>query len=429
MKRISHARNRKSIKMLAVFLVASILLSLTQRQWCCVFRFHSIDACWILDSNFGALKRGYSNLHLLIFLFSVLIKYGFTVIFGAWLIFALLGKTIRQNALLLSFSSIIAIMAGEVSLRTVGYNPGQFTYSPWAHPVDSLVELRGFTADNEGITKIDTLFVNQILASAESTLIDDSYRNKCDTCSAEVIQLYLDHGILANKTDSNDEFWTRYKSIETLKDSSSNSKLFTRIAENPVNVDGFYSIPFDTIGVTGKRILLLGDSFTWGHTADPKTKSFANLLLARNYMVYNTGISGADVVQYGHILNLYHNKIRPDIVILNFFMGNDVSYFERIPKPRVPIHFSTNAGNILSFQAGVQFDFAQTAYQNVTRNMVIPSTTFINKLCSKTVLSSLIWERLVHLELIENQFFTKKNIQQTLLWIIRLSRLLNCAIV
>ena len=54
-----------------------------------------------------------------------------------------------------------------------------------------------------------------------------------------------------------------------------------------------------------KKVLMLGDSFLYGHSAENFTSSFANNLLAKGYYVYNTGISGADVTQYKAIADKY----------------------------------------------------------------------------------------------------------------------------
>ena len=172
-----------------------------------------------------------------------------------------------------------------------------------------------------------------------------------------------------------------------------------------MNSDGFYSIPFQT-KIEGKtKVLLLGDSFTWGHSSKNKTGSFANTLLARNYLVYNTGISGADMPQYLRILETYLDSIDPDVVVLNFYLGNDVSYYLRSPEPGLPIHFNTNAGNLMAFQDGIQFHNMHDAYDNIMRNTVIPGTSLINRILSKTVISTLLWKVLVRLGIIHHDYF------------------------
>ena len=75
-------------------------------------------------------------------------------------------------------------------------------------------------------------------------------------------------------------------------------------ATAPVNEEGFKSIAFKKYETEKTSILLLGDSFTWGLTAVPSFKSFADVLAARGYVVYNTGIVGNDPAYYAAIAKL-----------------------------------------------------------------------------------------------------------------------------
>jgi len=154
------------------------------------------------------------------------------------------------------------------------------------------------------------------------------------------------------------------------------------------------------------KVMLLGDSFTWGHSTENKTSSFANTLLARGYWVYNTGISGVDVAQYLQVLKVYFDSILPDVVILNFYMGNDVSYHARTPTAGVPVFFSTNAGNIMSFQDGIQFTDKDLAYRNMMDEMTIPKTTWLNRLASTTVFGTMAWHAALKLGIVHRTYLT-----------------------
>jgi hypothetical protein len=184
---------------------------------------------------------------------------------------------------------------------------------------------------------------------------------------------------------------------------------FRRVIENyietPINDDGFYSIPFDAETGKHSRILLLGDSFTWGHNSSHKSRSFSNLLLKQEYGVFNTGISGADVQQYELVLNTYFNKIKPDVVVLNFFIGNDISHFKRPVGPKSPLMYHTNAGNIIACQNGIEASNMVEAYENVMSNMQIPPSNSINILMASTVVTTYLWEFLVNQGWIDHKYF------------------------
>lgn len=69
-------------------------------------------------------------------------------------------------------------------------------------------------------------------------------------------------------------------------------------------------------------VVLLGDSFTSAaNTKDDLT--FANLLNKAGITVYNAGIDGTGTIHQAHILDDVLQKIKPKLVILNFYLGND----------------------------------------------------------------------------------------------------------
>jgi hypothetical protein len=80
---------------------------------------------------------------------------------------------------------------------------------------------------------------------------------------------------------------------------------------------------------------------------------------------------------------------------MNFFMGNDIANFERVPEPYVPVHYATNAGNLLSFQADTSFANMNDAYANIINNMVIPQIDDLNGFAAKTVVGTIVWTGLV----------------------------------
>ena len=129
-----------------------------------------------------------------------------------------------------------------------------------------------------------------------------------------------------------------------------------------INGDGFRSPEFSASYPQHPSILLLGDSFAWGCSANPITISFADLLRDAGYVVYNTGIPGAGPTQYEAIAETYIPRLHPDFVIVTFFMGND---FLEKPDPMIPNHnlyHITNAGWIIGFDKNKQPLSAEEAY-------------------------------------------------------------------
>jgi len=71
------------------------------------------------------------------------------------------------------------------------------------------------------------------------------------------------------------------------------------------------------------RILMLGDSFTQGNEV---SQTFSQLLAAKlNVQVINAGIRGGSPLQYYLWLKTEGLKFDPDIVVLNFYLGNDIN--------------------------------------------------------------------------------------------------------
>jgi hypothetical protein len=88
----------------------------------------------------------------------------------------------------------------------------------------------------------------------------------------------------------------------------------------------------------------------------------------------------------------YVPLLKPDFVVVNFYIGNDIVYYERKPEPYVPVLYSTNAGNLLSCPEGIYFNTPEEAYSYTLAHFNIPKEdSRYNSLSSKTVLSTLLW--------------------------------------
>lgn len=109
-----------------------------------------------------------------------------------------------------------------------------------------------------------------------------------------------------------------------------------------INSDCFRSIEFKKYVTKKKKILFLGDSFTWGASAKPITNCFVDLVSREGYIAFNVGIPGTDPNQYAYLAEKYVPLIKPDIVIVMLYMGNDIN---EKPIPMLPnknIYYITN---------------------------------------------------------------------------------------
>jgi len=130
-----------------------------------------------------------------------------------------------------------------------------------------------------------------------------------------------------------------------------------------INSDGFKGAELQSLDTTHKRIMFIGDSFTWGLSAKPFDSSFCNILTNETpYQIINTGIPAADPVQYAKVAELYIPKVKPDIVFVMFYMGNDLMRQDRPFMPGEPFYYWTNAGAILADIDGMHFSNPQSAY-------------------------------------------------------------------
>lgn len=130
-----------------------------------------------------------------------------------------------------------------------------------------------------------------------------------------------------------------------------NREFWAAEARVSVNSEGFRGPEFTPPDPGQRSVLILGDSFAWGIGADPLSNAFPDLIRKAGYRVYNTGIPGVDPGQYQLIADLYTPTLKPDAVIVSFYVGNDLlsKLYPVIPNHNL-IHV-TNAGWILGFDA------------------------------------------------------------------------------
>lgn len=305
----------------------------------------------------------------------------------------------RSKYLLLMASAAISFLAAEIVLRKAFHVvPGFHIYTQWFTPVDTLYNLRGYSADSNGVFRVDKEaadFIHKRLTLSPYTI--DTLKN----VSWEVYGLDQYYQKLTNAGVQN-EFSQFIGRIKTKPDSTLDEfeKAVVAYTLQPVNSHGFRSIAFKDYTGPRKKILLLGDSFTWGHSTKNITSSFADILLSRGYVVYNTGISGADPEQYLAIAQQLIPVLKPDYVVTNFFMGNDIQYYERPIKPFMPFHYMTNATNLIACPHGTYFKNSTEAYNFVYANYTIPPDNLLNRVCAKTAVTTMVWKALCRVGLV-----------------------------
>jgi lysophospholipase L1-like esterase len=266
--------------------------------------------------------------------------------------------------------------------------PGWHTYSPWFTEVDTLMELKGMVADSHGIFHVSPEAVDYVNGRLKNYNLQNAPFENIPNASLEIYGMEWDYFELQSDTCSISLARTINKLHAESIYLTAHEKEMLRYSTSPINEEGFRSISFKSGDTTRKKILLLGDSFTWGHDTESKLSSFADLLLQKGYWVYNTGISGADVPQYLAVAKRYIPVLKPDVVIVNFFLGNDVQHYPRKVEPHRPFHYMTSASNLIACPNGIYFENAQEAYDFVCSHYKIPLTSWFNRFCATTALGT-----------------------------------------
>lgn len=223
--------------------------------------------------------------------------------------------------------------------------------------------------------------------------------------------------------------WLNFKPVDTLEIQhhfyTNSEGLFVAdsVVQNnfgiQVNSDGFRSPCFCALDSNKKRVLLIGDSFTWGMSAQPvENNCYADLLRNEtDFEIINTGIPAADPVQYAAIAQKYIPALKPDYVLVMFFMGNDLMMYDRPSIPGEPYCYPTNAGAILADIDGKHFSNVNEAYRYVANDKYYLKnpTNFFEKIIAKSALLSRLYslkyrfeEKIRYEKSVKNTTITKK---------------------
>ena len=296
-------------------------------------------------------------------------------------------------ALIISLSLLTLLI--EFGLALHKFKPGYSQSFNWFVKVDKLETYKGFEADSMGITRYPQEAVAYNKEMMDSAILKGS-SNCCplsDSLYTETYETWKYYYDIMEGNVSN-SFSKIYYDILQKETWTAFDSLIVQYVKTPINKEGYKSIPF-TANIPGKKkILLLGDSFTFGHHVDNISSGFGDILLSDGFLVYNTGISGADIMQYYLIAQKYIPVIQPNIVIMNCYLGNDLSIYPRQTKPFLPIYYTTNAGNLYTNIEGVNYTDPDSIYQKILSEIKVNPSSFLGKIVCKTRIGTLLWAKL-----------------------------------
>lgn len=171
---------------------------------------------------------------------------------------------------------------------------------------------------------------------------EGKYKHLCEKITKEKVRFYNSF-----YTDSDGIFKANFEFYAIPNNNRKNAVT--------INRDGFRGNPFAFVDTPQPKILLIGDSFTWGGTAKPITNSFADLVQKAGYYVYNGGIPGTDPQQYALIAKKYTPILKPDVVAVCIYLGNDVNNRPMQIQPNKNIHYAANFGFLLGYDDNGNF--------------------------------------------------------------------------
>lgn len=296
--------------------------------------------------------------------------------------------------------ALITLLILELALRVMGYKPGVFQSYSEFEKVDSLYLFNNYAVNESGIYTFSSFVTDSARYIDKKSISDYFAKTTVDSPRYKPTEWGVDDlgtTLLAFEALSKDNFEASSSfekfAIETLNKNEATAfdSLILSYLRHPYNSEGFRSISFTNRTYSDHpKILLLGDSFTYGQAASHLYNSFADLLLTMQYAVYNTGISGTDPAQYAKIVEVYLDKIKPDLVVVNFCLSNDF-----MPSPRTcdsdqPIEHLSNSGFLYSSPLGrfLTLDEAYNYYESFTK---IPKNSLFNRAMASTAFTSKIW--------------------------------------
>jgi hypothetical protein len=298
-------------------------------------------------------------------------------------------KLFRPDVLTLPFF-LLALL--ELGLFSLGISPSVIQGNPYFHPVDSLIVWQDYSADEYGLTHLNAqgaeLAANGTWQSKKITDKFDPYR----THSSSTLSVFEDWSLLREESPTL-PFAHLLADLKQRPDSLLDEldQAHLEFLDRPINSHGYRSIPFKTYVTDKPTVLLLGDSFTFGWSARPWFGSFADHLRTLGYVVYNAGITGTGPDQYAAAAKVFIPMLKPDYVIVNFYMGNDILYFPVETKPYEMVYYPTNAGVMMARPSYERIPTAEEAFQFYLNEYYTPLNTFFDKFCTYTSVGAILW--------------------------------------
>ena len=161
-----------------------------------------------------------------------------------------------------------------------------------------------------------------------------------------------------------------------------------------------------------KIVMLIGDSYAEGCCVNPVDSSFAARLMAdTGIVVLNFGVGATDLTQYRLVVERYVKELVPDLVMVMFYLGNDISYEVRTNSPHTPVCYpirdyvwlnSVGPEKLMKLEGVDYFLTAEEAYQFYLRHYTLfgSDATKFEKVIRQSIIASRIYMRGV--EIYEN---------------------------
>ncbi len=335
-----------------------------------------------------------------------------------------------KNLVLAGMVTAIALLLAEVGLRMAGARPGTYILSKDFKVVDSPFLYKNYITDEAGIYKLspwvsDTLW--HYFISEPNTINTAEFNNtfiaqdKLDQCMQDFVSIQnpkccrnfsrILHNYRTNNTHTS-LLKDTFNSIKKNGAINTWQQAILKYVNHPFNTDGFRSIGFNNDSTDKLKVLLIGDSYVFGYSASPFHASFSDNLLAKGYMIYAAGIPGTDPAQYAAIAQKYIPIIKPDIVVMCFYEGNDYMPYNRTPQHMHPHEYMSNAGFFISAPHGEFMDFT-TCYRYYKSLLEIPNTQHnaFNSIMAKSALTSLTWGGLLKANMVKHPIVEASNQQ------------------
>lgn len=315
-------------------------------------------------------------------------------------------------------SILIGGLCAELLLHHLGHRPGILTNYGNFSATDSLRTYSLYMNDEAGIYRLGTYVTDsmaQEYANGSTTLPGRVFAD--DLMVTEGVQVILRdfHSLLkkidsisahGNPSDCNtigegSEF--ALSACLSMVSGDENAAMFRSYLSNPFNREGFRGIDLSADPRGRLKVMLIGDSFVWGMSAEPVYNSFSDILLARGLTVYNFGIPGTDPAQYEAIARKYVPIVNPDVVIVCVFPGNDLIPFKREVTNDRPLEHLTNFGFLDSHPTG-DYLTPQESYDFYIDFNRIPDTggNGLNRLFSRSNVLTKLWLLLYELHLVNH---------------------------